>query len=232
MLALVGGIMLVFCAANVAVELLRRAGVTGFHSPDSAGSVLLATLSFHGTAIVAGLLFLKFHGIGWREISGLDTMRFTKQIQRVIIALVVAVPVMVALKVLSTVVLEKLGRPVEDQRAVELLLAAKSAGMKIYLGIFAVILAPLAEEFVFRGLLFSTFKKAGWPNCGWVVVSMLFAAIHGSAPIFLPLFVFALALTWLYETTGGLLAPVMAHGIFNAGNLAILFIAEKFDLLK
>ena len=231
-MAMVGGILAVFFVANVAVELLRRAGVAGFHSLDSTGSVLLATLSFHGTAIAAGILFLKFHGIGWREISGLGTMRFSKQVQRVIIALAVAVPVMVALKILSTLVLEKLGWPVEDQRAVELLLGAKSIGMKIYLGIFAVVIAPLAEEFVFRGLLFSSFKKAGWSKCGWVVVSLLFAAIHGSAPIFLPLFVFALALTWLYETTEGLLAPVMAHGIFNAGNLAILFIAERFDLLK
>ena len=39
---------------------------------------------------------------------------------------------------------------------------------------------------------------------------------------FLPLFVFALALTWLYERTEGLLAPMLAHGLFNAANLIIL----------
>jgi len=96
MMALVGGIVVVFCAANAAVELLRRAGVAGFHTLDSTGSVLLATLSFHGTAIVAGVLFLKFHGIGWREISGLDTVRFSKQMQLVVGALACAVPMMVA----------------------------------------------------------------------------------------------------------------------------------------
>jgi hypothetical protein len=135
---------------------------------------------------------------------------------------------MFTLKALSVLALEQLGWPIEDQRAVELLLAAKSTGMKIYMGVFAVTIAPLAEEFIFRGLLFSAFKKAGWPKCGWVVVSGLFAGIHASAPIFLPLFVFALVLTWLYERTGGLLAPVMAHGTFNAANLALLVIAEKF----
>ena len=56
----------------------------------------------------------------------------------------------------------------------------------------------------------------------WFVASLLFAAIHGSAPVFLPLFVFALALTWLYERTEGLLAPMLAHGLFNAANLIIL----------
>jgi membrane protease YdiL (CAAX protease family) len=226
-LALIGGILAVFFAANVAVELLLHAGVAGFTTLDSTGSVLLATLSFHGTAIVAGILFLKFHGISWREISGLDTVRLPKQVLYVVLALAVALPVMFTLKALSVLALEQLGWPVEDQRAVEMLLAANSTAMKIYMGVFAITIAPLAEEFIFRGLLFSAFKKAGWPKCGWVVVSVLFAAIHASAPIFLPLIAFALVLTWLYEKTGGLLAPVLAHGIFNAANLALLLIAEK-----
>ena len=231
-MALVGGMVVVICATGVAIDLLRHAGVAGFRTADSTGSVLVLTLGQDGTPILAGILFLMAHGIGWREISGLNTMRFSQQVLRVIVALAVAVPAMVVLKVLSTLALQKIGWPVEDQRAVELILAAKSTGMKIYFGIFAVVIAPLAEEFIFRGLLFSGFKKAGWPKCGWVIVSLLFAAIHANAPIFLPLFVFALALTWLYETTEGLLAPVMAHGIFNAGNLAIIFIAEKLDLFK
>jgi membrane protease YdiL (CAAX protease family) len=41
--------------------------------------------------------------------------------------------------------------------------------------------------------------------------------------------VFALALTWLYEKTEGLLAPVLAHSAFNAANLLLLVIAEKLE---
>jgi membrane protease YdiL (CAAX protease family) len=231
-MTLAGGIVAVFCVGNLVVEVLRRAGVAGFHSLDSTGSVLLATLSFHGAAILAGILFLNFHGISWREVSGLNTMHWWKQIQLVVVALAVALPVMFSLKIASVFVLEKFGCKIEDQRAVELILAAKSTGLKIYLGIFAVVIAPVAEEFIFRGLLFSACKKAGWPKCGWIVVSVLFAAIHASAPIFLPLFAFALALTWLCEKTEGLLAPVLAHGIFNAANLTLLVVAEKFHLLK
>ncbi|HTB86095.1 MAG TPA: CPBP family intramembrane glutamic endopeptidase [Candidatus Sulfotelmatobacter sp.] len=232
MLALIGGIMAMVCAAIVTVELLRRAGVAGFHSPEDTGSVVVMMLGQDGPPVLAGFLFLMFHDISWREISGLAVMRLPKQIQRVAIALAIVVPVMLLLKLLSMAVLKQAGWPIEDQRAVELLLAAKSTGMKIFFCFFAAILAPLAEEFVFRGLLFSGFKKIGWRKCGYVVVSLLFATVHGSAPIFLPLFVFALALTWLYETTEGLLAPVMAHGLFNTANLAWLFICEKYDLLK
>jgi membrane protease YdiL (CAAX protease family) len=224
---LAGGILFAFFTANLTVDLLRRASVAGFRTPDDSGSVLLATLGFHGAAIAAGILFLKLHGIGWREISGLNTVRWPKQFLFIIGALAIALPVMFGLKFLSEFVLKKMGWPVEDQRAVELILAAKSTALKIYLGGFAVILAPLAEEFIFRGLLFSGFKKIGWPKCGWILVSLLFALIHASAPIFLPLFVFALALTWLYEKTEGLLAPVIAHSLFNAANLGLLIVQVK-----
>ena len=229
-LALAGAILMSFFGANLAVELLRHFGVAGFRSLDDTGSVLLATLGFHGAAIVAGVFFLKFHNIGWREISGLPTTRWQRQLLLVIGALAAALPVMFALKFFSDLALRKLGWPVEDQRAVELILNAKSLGLKIYLGFFAVVIAPLAEEFVFRGLIFSGLKKLGWPKCAWLATSILFAAIHASAPIFLPLFVFALALTWLYEKTEGLLAPVLAHSAFNAANLALLVIAEKLGL--
>jgi len=228
-LTLAGGILLAFFAGQLTVELLRRLCVVGFRSPDEAGSVLLATLSFHGTALVAGFLFLKLHGIGWREIAGLDATPWRRQLALTVGALLAVVPAMFALKILSDMALRKLGWAVEEQRAVELIMNCHSLGLKVYLGFFAVIIAPLAEEFIFRGLMFSGFKKAGWPVCGWVVTSLLFALIHGSAPIFLPLFVFALALTWLYEKTDGLLAPVLAHCAFNAANLALLFAATQLE---
>lgn len=224
---IVGGILFAFFSASLTADLFRRAGVAGFRTPDDSGSVLLATLGLHGAAIVAGILFFKLHGFGWRDFTGLNTMGWQWQLPLVVFVLLAVAPVMFDLKCFSDIVLTKLDRSIEDQRAVEIILNAKSAGMKIYLGVFAVVLAPLAEEFVFRGLLFSAVKKLGWPKCGWVVVSLLFAAIHASASIFLPLFVFALALTWLYEKTEGLLAPVIAHSLFNTANLVILFTQSR-----
>jgi membrane protease YdiL (CAAX protease family) len=39
----------------------------------------------------------------------------------------------------------------------------------------------------------------------------------------------ALCLTWLYEKTGGLLAPILAHGLFNLANLILLLVAERYN---
>jgi membrane protease YdiL (CAAX protease family) len=38
----------------------------------------------------------------------------------------------------------------------------------------------------------------------------------------LPLVVLAMALTWLYVKTESLLAPVLAHSLFNTANLVLL----------
>jgi len=226
-LALVGGIMAAFFSANLAVELLRRTGVADFKTPDDVGSVVLATLGFHGAVIVAGIFFLKFHDITWREVSGLETAAWPRHLWLAAGALLAVLPLMFGLKFISELLLQKLGWPLTDQRAVETILNAKSAGLRAYLGFFAIVIAPLAEEFFFRGLLFSAAKKMGWPKCGWLGASLLFAAIHGSAPVFLPLFVFALVLTWLYEKTEGLLAPMAAHAAFNAVNVIILITQSR-----
>ena len=221
-MALIGGLVLAFFSASLLAELLRHFDVVGFRKSGDAGSVLLVTLSFHGAAIVMAVLFLKLHDIRWRDALGWQDAQLKKHLLITGILLLAVTPVMIDLKIASEILLEKIGRPVADQLAVEMFSNAKSLGLRVYLGIFAVIIAPVAEEFVFRGLIFSGLKKLGWPKCGWFVASLLFAAIHGSAPVFLPLFVFALALTWLYERTEGLLAPMLAHGLFNAANLIIL----------
>ena len=226
MLALIGGIVAAFFFGNVVAGLLRQAGVGGFQGDDSLGNVLVATLSFQGAAVVLGTVFLKFHDMSWREVFGGTGW---KRCLGLALAVLAAVgPAMFGLKFLSEMLLHKLHFPVPDQRAVELLLSAKTPWLSAYLVFFAVVLAPLGEEFFFRGLLFSTAKRYGWPKLGWLGVSFLFALIHVNAPTFLPLFALALALTWLYEKTEGLLAPVMAHSLFNAANLLLLLVAEKY----
>ena len=212
---------------SIAVELLQRAGVAGFRSPDSAGSVLLTTLCFHGAVLVFGGFFLEFFCGGWRESLGLNDPHWRRNLWLTIGVLLAALLVTLGLKYISEIALQKMGWKIEDQRAVEMFGNVKSVGLKVYLGFFAVIIAPMAEEFIFRGVLFSSIQKLGWPKCAWLVPSLLFALIHNNAPIFLPLFVFALALTWLYQKTGGLFAPMLAHSLFNATNLVLLFLSTK-----
>jgi membrane protease YdiL (CAAX protease family) len=216
-----GAQLLCFSAGILAVALLHKAGVHGFQHDDDFGNILLATLSFQGATWVLIPFFLRLHQIHWRDVFGLRRVDFLRALGWAMAAFMVVLPVVLSLNYLSDAALEKAGWQPKSQAAVELLLNAPLWPTGIYLGFFAVVLAPVAEEFIFRGVLFPFVRQLGWPKLAWFGVSFLFALIHGSAAIFIPLFVLALALTWLYEKTGSLLAPIVVHSLFNAANLVI-----------
>lgn len=93
----------------------------------------------------------------------------------------------------------------------------------------AIVLAPIVEEILFRGAAQQGLRKAGLSRCWAIIVaSAAFAVVHlgvladgAVASGLAALFALALLLGWLVERTGRLIAPIVAHGAFNAINLAI-----------
>jgi len=215
--------LLCFCLGVAAVGLLNKAGLAAFKSPDSPGTLLLGTLSFQGVTWVLIYFFLRHHQVRWREAFGLQESRWPRALLAALLTVLVILPVAWLLQQASALALDRLGWPPEEQTAVKLLASAKMWWTRIYLGVFAVVLAPVAEEFIFRGVLYPFVKQLGYPRLAWMGVSFLFALIHMDAATFVPLFVLALALTWLYERTGNLLAPVTAHSLFNVANLIVFY---------
>src|SRR4029077_4227488 len=96
----------------------------------------------------------------------------------------------------------------EPQQSIQTLEMATAWWERLALGIVTVLLAPVAEEILFRGLLYPWIKQAGFPRLALWGTSFLFAAVHMNLMTFLPLLVLALALTLLYERTDNLLAPI------------------------
>jgi membrane protease YdiL (CAAX protease family) len=233
-----GEIVVLFCAAQLAcfclgvltIGLLQKAGVTAFKSPDGFGTVLLGTLSFQGATWVLIYFFLRHHQVHWREVFSLRESRRLRALLLTLSTVLVVLPAAWWLQQASVLVLEKAGFPPEEETAVMLLAGAKSWWTRVYLGIFAVVIAPVAEEFIFRGVLYPFVKQIGYPCSAWIGVNFLFALIHMDAAALVPLFALALALTWLYERTDNLLAPITAHALFNAANLVLLFFAQHFSV--
>jgi membrane protease YdiL (CAAX protease family) len=216
------------CLGIVAVSVLHRLGISGFKDEEGFGTILVATLSFQGASWLLILWFLRQHQTGWREALGFRGPKI-ESVPHLVYGFAVVFVVVLLLQDASMWTLTKLGWPPEDEAAVKLLSDAKSWWTSAYLGVFAVVIAPVAEEFFFRGMLFPFVKRIGFPGLAWFGVSGLFALIHADAATFVPLFVFALALTWLYEKTDNLLAPITAHALFNAGNLVLLWAGDAFS---
>lgn len=83
----------------------------------------------------------------------------------------------------------------------------------------AVVMAALAEEVFFRGLLQSYLRRVlGSPWVSILVASALFALVHaGAEPQAVPsLFALGVAMGYNYERTGRLVSPILIHAIFNA----------------
>jgi membrane protease YdiL (CAAX protease family) len=225
-----GEAVLQFCGAQLLcfffgltiAGLLQKAGFAAFQPPDGFGAVLLVTLGFQGATWVLIPLFLRQHQAGWREAFGFHGPQLPRALRSAVGMAALILPVVSLLHFASIWTLTKLGWPPEEQAAVALITGAKSLWMRIYMGAFAVVLAPVAEEFVFRGVLYPFIKQFGHPRLAWIGVSLAFALVHDDAAAFVPLFVMAIALTWLYERTDNLLAPITAHALFNAANLVVL----------
>ncbi len=85
-----------------------------------------------------------------------------------------------------------------------------------------VILAPIAEELFFRGVIYTSIKQARLPKLAIAFSAIFFAAIHGSWALMLPLTVLSLILVWIYERTGTIIAPIVLHATFNGFSFALI----------
>ena len=85
-----------------------------------------------------------------------------------------------------------------------------------------VILAPIAEELFFRGVVYTAIKQAGYPGLAIGFSAIFFASIHGSLALILPLTLLAIVLIWIYEKTGSIFAPILVHATFNAVNFTMI----------
>jgi hypothetical protein len=83
----------------------------------------------------------------------------------------------------------------------------------------AVVLAPLWEELIFRGLFFGLLMSRWGTLAALVVTSLVFAGYHFSLTAFLPLFCVGMALGYVYSRTRSIYFAILAHAIFNGVNL-------------
>jgi membrane protease YdiL (CAAX protease family) len=120
------------------------------------------------------------------------------------------------------------GKTPKAQEAVQLLSTTKEWNGRLLLGIITIALAPAAEELLFRGILYP-FIKRRWPRMALWGTALLFGAFHMYLPGFVPLALLALILTWLYEKTDNLLAPIAAHSLFNTVNFALLYLTPHLN---
>jgi len=85
----------------------------------------------------------------------------------------------------------------------------------IIIGLFVIVIGPLAEELFFRGFIFPAITKRFGLFLGAAGTSLVFALAHIDPVLYLPTFVAGLILTFLYTKTHSLASSFIAHGTQN-----------------
>jgi len=94
-------------------------------------------------------------------------------------------------------------------------------------GLLVVLVAPVVEEFAFRGVVASAFRRSWgmWPAI--VASSAVYAVYHLSAWLFFPTFVLGVALGWLAFTRRSLVPAIALHVLYNGVAVAAAFLAVR-----
>jgi membrane protease YdiL (CAAX protease family) len=95
-----------------------------------------------------------------------------------------------------------------------------------------VIVAPLTEEVMFRGLMLRAFLQRFKPGVAFVLSSMLFGAVHLNPWQFVSAFALGLMFAWWYARTRSLVPCLIGHALANAlavGNASLPFKVKGFN---
>ena len=114
------------------------------------------------------------------------------------------------------------GGEMHPQDVVQFLQDAESPRDRLAVMVMAIVIAPVAEEVIFRGYLYPVGKRYFGPFLSLAATSLLFAALHGHAASVPALVALAACLALAYEKSGSLLVPMLMHAVFNAVSVAAI----------
>jgi membrane protease YdiL (CAAX protease family) len=186
---------------------------------------LVENLLFTLGVVLVVIAFLQFRGFDLNFLGGFAKLSFFRALSTGTILMLAAYPL---ISVADGITQRLLGSDSSKQSIVELFNGSQTISQRIMIIVFAVAIAPAAEEFLFRFFLYGVLKRYFGRLLGLMANALLFAAVHTHLPSFMPLFVLGSCFTIAYEWSGSILVPMTMHALFNSVSLALLAFPELF----
>jgi len=92
------------------------------------------------------------------------------------------------------------------------------------------VLAPVSEELFYRGMIYPVFRKHLGPAWGAILAGVIFGLAHFDLWRGLPLAVGGAILCYMYEKSGSILVPMVAHGLWNGTMFAIILLSNSLGI--
>ena len=219
-------IVLLLLAVIVGTVLALGAGGTALALYDGGelsvgGTLLLLTSTQIGLLTVAGALV-----VAPKALAGVRLVPPSGLLRSMLIGLAISVPAWVMATLLAAaaaLALEALGFTQE----LGVLDAVLDRGDPTVVLVAFVLVAPVAEELFFRGVVYNAWLRERGPRAALYGSAALFAAIHTSLFSLVPIFALGVALALVYRSTRSLPAAMAMHSGFNAISVAITLLARQ-----
>ena len=162
-------------------------------------------------------------GSSWQDGFGMGFQQLEKMKLAPLFYLAL-LPLLIWTTQASSWVLELLsGKELELQKAAQIITEGRP-WLRVAYTLVAILLAPLFEEIMFRGLLFPYLVKHNGLAGGTILVALIFAGLHFHLPSFVPLALLSTGLSLAYWRTGSLWVSIGMHTIFNAVSIFSLYL--------
>ena len=216
--------LILLCLQLAVVGFIQTAKALGWLTGQEPGSwsMLVQGLFFHVASLLLLVVVIREYGFSWHEAFGLKKHDFINHIGQGIICYLAVLPFFFSASLIYRLVLFLFGYSITIQNVALFFLEPQSTWALICLLVIGVVVAPVAEEALFRGIILPLLMKRIGAGAAIFVTSLLFAIIHFHLPSIIPLFVLALALSIAYIMTKSIVVPIVMHVFFNGMSLALL----------
>ena len=222
------GYLALGCLTIFALQCIQNLQTKGSVLPASIDTGLLVVVQLGFWLFVIGAILASFllRRMSPADLFGFDRLNFTKVFLWGAGLLLTALPLIFASSAIVSNLLH-INSQKDSQPIMQLFERVAEPTRKIPIILLAIVIAPLAEEFFFRGFLYGVLKRYAGGFPALVFTGVAFAIIHLHLPSILPLFLLACVLTLAYELSGSLLVPMAMHALFNAVTLVGVFFSSK-----
>lgn len=183
--------------------------------PDRNFWIAVSMLGLDGFIILTILAFANHKGQSAVETFGFIGDRPNRSILTSVRGYVTAFPWLVLLLVAIVEVVRLTGWKPPEEPIAQLIFQEGRPLVLTMTMLLACVIGPVAEELLFRGVLYAAVRK----RTSWVVAMLvsgaLFALIHTNPLGFVPIMGLGCLLAYLYERTGSLAGPLLVHIVHN-----------------
>lgn len=218
-------IFLLWFSGSVAVNSTLAKPISAGFSPGA------ATLLLYSTTAILGFMMIRIlgtRGFAATQVPNQDPPKTRDLVASLGLGLrdlnlrslawggagyLVALPVVFTLSLLSQLLLG--GGEADVNPIIPILVDSLGSPDKWIITLNVAVVAPLFEEFFFRGFLMDRFQKYLGMLNAILLSALVFGAIHLSLPSFLPLMGLGVILAVVARYSGSLWSSVVTHGLWN-----------------